>query len=440
MLRVFPPILVLFVALVIIPGCRRQAPPSFSPGEEVLKLTDEIEDEEELTIYKELQSEIALLLDQYTGTPDNPIMLGEEESSTHLKVGYQLYSRYCMQCHGVNGDGNGPVAEYLNPKPRNYTLGIFKFTSTPYGSKPRRSDLIRTVHRGVTGTSMPSFDRFSDEQLGAVVDYVLVLTHRGELERELAAVAYEDEELPDEEGMADIVESILEPWEQSSNQLVMPETMMPPMTEESVRQGHQLFLKLACNKCHGKFGRGGSMGNVEVGVDAWGFKAAAADLSSGMLRGGGSPLDVYRRIHSGINGTPMPAFSQTFKDDPDAIWQIVHFIKQTGNRRRMGEPPLGEADLPVQEETAPTADESTEEADSEGESEPEESEETEPEEVEETSPAETSEEEEQEEESSAKESEESETSAEEETEPEAEGEEAEAAEEPVSEDTAAPAA
>ena len=104
-------------------------------------------------------------------------------------------------------------------------------------------------------------------------------------------------------------------------------------------------------KCHGKFGRGGSMGNVEVGEDAWGYKGAAADLSSGMFRGGGRPIDIYRRIFSGINGTPMPAFEATFQDNPDEIWQLVQFIKATGERRRLGELPLGEVDLPAKIET-----------------------------------------------------------------------------------------
>lgn len=361
MLRPWPAIVFLLAVLVAPVGCRRTAPPSFTPGEEVLKLTEDVEEAEELQIYEELQAQIASILRQQTGTPEKPHMLGQPEGDqTRLKHGYALYAQYCTQCHGVNGDGNGPVAKYLHPKPRNYTRGVFKFTSTPYGSKPRRSDLVHTIRRGVTGTSMPSFDRFSDEQLEAVVDYVLALTLRGELERELAMIAYDDEEVPDDEGIQEIIAEKLEPWQQSGNQIVMPVTSMPPMTEESVLAGHQLFLKFACNKCHGKFGRGGSMGNVDVGTDVWGNKAAAADLSSGMLRGGGRPIDIYRRIYSGINGTPMPAFENTFQDNPDAIWQLVHFIRATGERRRQGKAPLSEADLPNEQ---PTSEESAEASD-----------------------------------------------------------------------------
>lgn len=330
-------------------GCRRAAPPRFTPAPEVLELTEDLEDAEpeELELYEALQKEVTVKLTELTGTPDKLIALGDEATTDQLQHGYALYSRYCVQCHGVNGDGNGAVAEHLNPKPRNYTRGIYKFTSTPYGSKPRKSDLIRTVRVGVTGTSMPSFDRFSREQLEAVVEYVLALTYRGELERALAAYAYDDEELPDEEGLAETIAEILEPWENSADEIVMPVTMMPEMTEESVRNGHQTFLNIGCKNCHGAYGRGGMMGKVEVGKDAWGNQTAAADLSSGMFHGGDRPIDIYRRIFSGINGTPMPAFSKSFEKDPDKIWELVHFIKATGNRRRRGLAPLSASDLPT---------------------------------------------------------------------------------------------
>lgn len=360
-------------ATVLFVGCRQSAPPSFDPDPKVLEITEDVDDEEELKELKGLQQQIAEVLLEETGTPDKLYMLGDDkETRAHLQQGYDLYVEYCTQCHGVNGDGNGPVAEYLNPKPRNYKYGIFKFTSTPYGSKPRKSDLILTLKRGVTGTSMPAFDRLSKEQLSAVADYVIALSLRGELERALAMIAYDDLELPDEEGMKELIAEKLGPWHAAANQLVMPVTEMPQMTEASVKAGHEVFLKYACNKCHGTYGRGGSMGNVEVGVDAWGNKGAAADLSSGMFRGGGRPIDIYRRIYSGINGTPMPAFKQQFKDNPEVIWQLVHFVKATGERRRDGKPPLSEADLPTSNATAETqpaaeAEDETEAAETEAE-------------------------------------------------------------------------
>ena len=340
----------LTLAVPLFVGCRQSAPPRFDLSQEVQDLTEGIDDPNELDLFKSLQVDIETTLREETGTPDKLFMLGDaKETREPLLAGYHIYQEYCTQCHGVNGDGNGPVAQYLNPKPRNYKPGIFKFTSTPYGSKPRKSDLILTLKRGVTGTSMPAFDRFSDQQLSDVADYVIALSLRGEFERELALIAYDDAELPDKEGMKDVINDKLSTWHDAANQLVMPVSEMPEMTDESIRAGHRVFLQYACNKCHGKYGRGGSMGNVEVGVDSWGNKAAAADLSSGMFRGGERPIDIYRRIYSGINGTPMPAFKEQFKDNPEVIWQLVHFIKETGERRRRGQPPLGEDDLPEAE-------------------------------------------------------------------------------------------
>ena len=66
----------------------------------------------------------------------------------------------------------------------------------------------------------------------------------------------------------------------------------------------------------------------------WGYDAAAADLTSGMFRGGDRPLDIYRRVYVGINGAPMPSRAVEFETNPDAIWHIVHFLKDTAETRR----------------------------------------------------------------------------------------------------------
>ena len=183
---------------------------------------------------------------------------------------------------------------------------------------------------------MPSFQELAKEDLEAVADYVILLAKRGQLESQLVALVEEEEEL-DPEFAQEIAEEIAGQWETAQKQQVMPISKMPEMTPETIAKGKEIFLQKACSRCHGSDGRGGSMGNVEVGKDAWGQKAAAADLTSGMFHGGGRPIDIYRRIYSGINGTPMPAFGKIFEDDPDAIWQLVHFIKDTGERRRRGQ-------------------------------------------------------------------------------------------------------
>ena len=106
-------------------------------------------------------------------------------AGNNLTQGRQLYMEHCMHCHGVSGDGNGPTARYLNPLPRDYRKGLFKFTSTLASDKPNRDDLKRTIKQGIPGTYMPSFMLLTDTELHAVTEYVRWLALRGELELKL---------------------------------------------------------------------------------------------------------------------------------------------------------------------------------------------------------------------------------------------------------------
>lgn len=103
----------------------------------------------------------------------------------NMKMGRHVYMKNCMHCHGVAGDGAGPTAEFLNPRPRDYRSGVFKFTSTRPGEKPARDDLDRIVKYGIPGTYMPSFLLLGNHETNAVVEYVRWLSIRGEFEKRL---------------------------------------------------------------------------------------------------------------------------------------------------------------------------------------------------------------------------------------------------------------
>lgn len=76
-----------------------------------------------------------------------------------------------------------------------------------------------------------------------------------------------------------------------------------------------------------------------MGVDAWGNPTKAADLTSGMLRGGTDPLDIYRHIDAGINGTPMPSFHASLEKEPETIWNLVGYVLEVADSRRLGKIP-----------------------------------------------------------------------------------------------------
>jgi len=314
-------------------------------------------DAEKLELPAKHKAQIAAYLSAFHGTPANPRMALPEADAEfpepgadgvvaiarsekpgydrlELQLGREVYTRQCAGCHGATGDGNGPAGAHLVPPPRDYRNGVFKFTSTPRGSKPRRDDLRRILRYGAKGTSMPAFRFLSDEETEAVIDYVQVLAARGELElaliREARDELDEDDDF-DPEVVAEFVQDISDSWDRSENELVRAVTVNPPMTPETVHAGAVAFAEFACVKCHGADARGSK--SADVGQDIWGRTAYPANLAMGMLHGGRRPIDIYRRIYSGINGTPMPsskdpntAVGETPEERSDRIWHLVHFV------------------------------------------------------------------------------------------------------------------
>jgi mono/diheme cytochrome c family protein len=270
------------------------------------------------------------------------VRLEEVADSRRLRNGAAVYRNECAGCHGISGDGNGPAAAYLQPKPRDYRKGIFKFTATPYGRKPVRADLVRTIRRGAKGTSMPAFPWMSQEDLNDVIDYVIALSQRGEMELTLAMVAASDYDAEDEIEPADFLDAaatVRQAWLDSEETVVLPVSAQPIYSDETIAAGRQAFVTLGCSKCHGEDAKGQTEWlsheflvqqaalpedkRITINYDAWGEPAPAADLTARMLHGGRRPIDIYRRIYTGINGTPMPAFAQL---EPDTIWHLVHYV------------------------------------------------------------------------------------------------------------------
>ena len=301
---------------------------------------------EKLELPAKHKDQIAEILAAYHGTPSNPRLAVPSPADPlvkvdkpgydrlHLQLGRQVYTQHCAGCHGTTGDGRGPAGGYLNPPPRDYRNGVFKFTSTPRGSKPRREDLRRILKYGAKGTSMPAFRFFSDEETEAVIDYVQTLASRGELEISLIQEATDELSETDDfdpKTVAGFVSDIATSWERAESETVMPLTVNPPPTAETVADGAKAFAELSCVKCHNRDAAGSR--SADVGVDIWGRTAYPANLAMGMLHGGRRPIDIYRRIYSGINGTPMPsskdpntAIDETPEQRSKRIWHLVHFV------------------------------------------------------------------------------------------------------------------
>ncbi len=212
----------------------------------------------------------AILVGQ-TGNEARQVQLtkasGEKVAS---EGGYSLYRKHCLHCHGVSGDGEGPTAAFLWPRPRDYRRGIFKFTSTNPGEKPTRADLRKTLYQGIANSSMPAFEALMTEsEIEQVIDYVIFLSARGETEFRLIGEAGGEEEPKDSkvespinaEKAQEIAQGVFDSWKSADSAVLNPPIPRTANTRESIARGRTLFLgltteKLACAGCHGNQAHG----------------------------------------------------------------------------------------------------------------------------------------------------------------------------------------
>lgn len=246
-----------------------------------------------------------------------------------LAPGREAYRTHCVGCHGESGDGAGPAARHLAPRPRNFRKGLFKFTSTDAGQRPRRPDLLRTLTEGLAGSSMPEFRLLPEGVRLDLVEYVRWLGARGEFEHLLLDLAWEDEELPEPDELAGIV---LERWHPEGLRPTFPGAPEGPADAESIARGERLFNDpegANCGACHGPRGAGDGP-TADSYLDDWGYPIRPRNLQTGVFRAGPESVDLYRTIASGIKGTPMPSFSGAMTSEQ--IWDLVHFVQSLAPR------------------------------------------------------------------------------------------------------------
>lgn len=242
-----------------------------------------------------------------------------------LEPGREVWERECIGCHGPEGDGAGPAASLLKPRPRNLRKGMFKFKATPVGSRPLRKDLLRVVTHGLTGSSMPDFRLLSEERRKDVVEYVRWLAIKGEYEETFLTLAWTDEEWPDADEVQDIVEST---WRSAERRVVFPSVADQGLDQASIDRGRELFRgDAACSSCHGDTGRGDGP-TADAYMDGWGYPIRPRDLSLGTFRVGPEPESLWRVIATGIEGTPMPGALGNLS--ADQIWDLVHYVQFVG--------------------------------------------------------------------------------------------------------------
>ena len=273
---------------------------------------------------------------------DYAIYIWESHYPT-LREAAGLYRTQCYHCHGAEGGGDGSTSAFLNPRPRDYRPGKFKWTALKDKGRPRHEDLFRVLAEGIWTTAMPNFRRFTDAQIHGLVDYVRLLSIRGETEILVISDFGEDEPITTQ-GVLDNYQLVVDRWREAQDLVIAYDGEVPHATPERIARGRYLFTTPGeqgganCASCHGDtgLGDGPSVNDPDKSVDDWGHPIKPRNLQTGTFRFGRRPIDVFRRIYAGINGTPMPEHIGQQITDMDGnqrplseedVWDLAFFVR-----------------------------------------------------------------------------------------------------------------
>ncbi len=205
--------------------------------------------------------------------------------------GHLAFNRYCVSCHGVEGDGRGPSADFLDPRPRILTSGVFKFRSTPSSELPTDADILKTITNGLHNTYMPIWTAITERERQDLVQFVKSLSPRFATEPQGKPIA-------------------------------IPKP--PPFTAALVAKGKEAWNKMQCAACHGEGGKGDGPSAPTL-KDDWGYPITPKDFTRGPLKSGDTPEDLFRTFQTGLTGSPMPSFADSISQEES--WALVAYVR-----------------------------------------------------------------------------------------------------------------
>jgi mono/diheme cytochrome c family protein len=249
--------------------------------------------------------------------------LAPEPSADMIEAGKRVYFTKCVWCHGVDGAGDGPGADRLWPRPRNFNQGTFKIRHTASGELPlfdakkpveAQNDLFATVTHGLPGSAMPPWEGILTE------------------EQRLQVLSFVTTQLVKDRKFTDA---------KSESQTVLQMAELKPIaaSEESLKKGAELIVEKKCVECHGMEGRGD--GNAFNLKDDWGFSIQPANWHKcwnfrGSRQDPYNVNNIFRTFSTGVNGTPMPSFADN--TTVDERWHIANFVNSLCEREADGTP------------------------------------------------------------------------------------------------------
>lgn len=205
-------------------------------------------------------------------------------------AGEAIYKSLCLRCHGEKGDGHGPIAEHLDPYPRDLTKAGFM-------NSKAEARLVNSVRNGVAGTSMPAWGKLvSEEQAKAVLGYIQTAFTK-EPRRELKARA-------------------------------IPEKNPVASSTESIARGEALFVN-RCAGCHGKKADGKGPNSLDI-------LPKPRNLRNAFFVDSVDDKRLFESIQYGVQGTAMPPWIDYGLTNND-VGDLVNFIRSINAKTKGGQ-------------------------------------------------------------------------------------------------------
>ena len=212
-------------------------------------------------------------------------------------AGKPVYEQWCAGCHGLDGKGAGPGAPTMLPRPRDFTRARYQIRTTGSGELPADADILHVINVGMPNTAMPGWENLLTEtQRTSLVAYVKSLSSF------FAGAAPTPLEFTKDPGGGD----------------------------QRIAEGKATYEKLECTKCHGVEGRADGPSATTL-KDDLGNPIYPANLTQNWtFNGGGTVEDIYRRLRTGLDGTPMPTFSDAISSGvitDEQLWAVAHYVR-----------------------------------------------------------------------------------------------------------------
>jgi DMSO reductase family type II enzyme heme b subunit len=217
-------------------------------------------------------------------------------------AGQAVYTRWCASCHGEKGDGKGPAAPFLMPKPRDFTFGVYKYKSTVGNGPPSDQDLLRTITDGMPGTAMPGWkDVLGEADRRNVIAFIKTFSDVFEFEKPGPQLSFAGQS---------------------------------PSSERVIATGREVYRKAKCFECHGDSGKGNPSKKLR---DDWGEPVWPRNLTKPWtFRGGSGANDIYTRLTVGIPGSPMPVYGDPSKKEAlssEERWSAAQYVAALADAR-----------------------------------------------------------------------------------------------------------